>query len=279
MPERIVGNITVETFETIDARGDVTFAVTTRAGGTSTPPFDSLNLGTHVDDDARAVAANRERLSALTGLEAGALCLAGQVHGSNVAVVERPGERHADTDALVTARADVPLVILVADCVVIALCDPVRAVVGVAHAGWRGTLADIAAKTVGVMGGRFGTSPSDLLAAVSPSIGPCCYQVGPEVGDAFVAAHPDLAPEILSPPDFGSAGSFQGVNQDRSMLDLWTANRLMLERAGVPAAQIDVSGECTSCNTDRFFSHRAGKGRTGRFAGIIQRHERTRRAW
>jgi hypothetical protein len=161
----------------------------------------------------------------------------------------------------------------------IGLCDPVRGVVGVAHAGWRGTLADIVSRTVGVMSERFGTEPTDVRAAVGPSIGPCCYQVGPEVSDAFSADHPDIAPEIISPPDLASAGSFEGVNEDRSMLDLWTANRLMLERAGVPPDRIEVSGACTACNTDRFFSHRAQRGRTGRFAALVQRHGRTRRAW
>lgn len=279
MTERNLGDITVETFDLFDAREDVTFAVTTRRGGVSAAPFASLNLGAHVGDDDAAVAENRERLSAFTGVAAEALCLGGQVHGTRVAVVEEPGGRFEKTDALVTALPDVPLMILTADCAAVALYDPVRAAVGIAHAGWRGTLADIAAVIIGVMRGRFGTAPPELLAAVGPSIGPCCYQVGPEVTDAFYAAHPDIAPDILSPPDFASAGSFEGVNDDRSMLDLWTANRLMLERAGVPPQHIEVSGSCTACNTDRFFSHRAEKGRTGRFAAVIQRHGRTRRAW
>jgi YfiH family protein len=279
MPERTIGELTVETFDTIDARDGVTFAITTRAGGTSAAPFESLNLGGHVGDDASDVEANRARLSALTGLDAGALSFGAQVHGTHVAVVDRPGRNFADTDALVTNQPDVPLVILVADCAVIGLVDPVRGCVGIAHAGWRGTLEDIAAKTLDVMRDRFGTDPAQVVAAVSPSIGPCCYQVGPEVTDAFYAGHPDIAPDVLAPPDFASAGSFEGVNDDRSMLDLWAANCRMLERAGVPVGNIDVAEVCTACNTDHFFSHRAESGRTGRFAGVIQRHEKTHRAW
>jgi len=279
MPERTIGELSVETFDTIDAQAGVTFAITTRAGGSSPIPFGGLNLGGHVGDDPAAVAANRAQLSTLTGMGVDALSFGAQVHGTNVAVLERPGQTFAGTDALVTDRPDVPLVILVADCVAIGLVDPVRGVVGIAHAGWRGTLGDIAASTIAVMHDVFGTQASDVLAAVSPSIGPCCYQVGAEVTDAFYAEHPTIAPDVLAPPDFASAGSFEGVNDDRSMLDLWAANARMLERAGVPAGNIDVAEMCTACNTDRFFSHRAEKGRTGRFAGLIQRHARTQRAW
>jgi len=279
MPERTLDDITIETFAAIDALAGVTFAITTRAGGSSAAPFAGFNLGGHVGDDPAAVATNRAQLSALTGLGAEALSFGAQVHGTNVAVVDRPGQSFADTDSLITDRPDLPLVILVADCVVIGLCDPVRGCLGIAHAGWRGTLGDIASRTLATMRKHFGTDPSDVVAAVSPSIGPCCYQVGPEVTDAFYADHPDIALDVLAPPDFASAGSFEGVNDDRSMLDLWAANRRMLERAGVPAGNIDIAEECTACNTDRFFSHRAESGQTGRFAGVIQRHARTQRAW
>jgi YfiH family protein len=279
MPWRDVADITLRTFDAIDGCAGVSFAITTRSGGASAQPFESLNLGGHVGDRADAVAANRGKLSALTGLEAEALSFGAQVHGTRVEVVTRPGQSFADTDALITDRPDLPLVILVADCVVIGLVDPVNGAIGIAHAGWRGTLGDIAAGTVAAMQAHLGTVPSDVLAAIGPSIGPCCYQVGPEVTDAFYATHPDIAPDVLAPPDFASAGSFEGVNDDRSMLDLWAANRLLLERAGVPDGNIDVAGICTACNTDRFYSHRAEHGRTGRFAGVIQRHQRTRRAW
>jgi YfiH family protein len=183
-------------------------------------------------------------------------------------------------DAMVTSVPDAPLVILVADCVVVGLYDPVRGAAGIAHAGWRGTLGGIATATLRTMGQTFGTQAADVVAAIGPSIGPCCYVVGPEVVDAFYAEHPDIAPEVLGVPDFASAGSFNGaVNEDRMVLDLWKANSLQLEAAGVPAGQIDVAGACTACDTLHFFSHRAENGRTGRFAGVMMLHKGTRRPW
>jgi len=107
-----------------------------------------------------------------------------------------------------------------------------------------------------------------MMAAVGPSIGPCCYEVGPEVAAAFRESQAIVAGEILAPGPRG-----------REMLDLWKANRLQLAAAGIPEERIEVAGLCTACDTDRFFSHRAEKGRTGRFAAVIARHENTHRRW
>jgi len=271
MPQRVIEGLDVVTFNGFDAHPGVTHAITTRHGGSSAPPFDTLNLGQHVGDDRDAVARNRERLARLVGSPVERVTFASQVHGTRVAVINERGAGSAvpDTDALITAHPGLPIVILVADCVVIGLYDPVRHVAGIAHAGWRGTLGGVAVKTVETMRDVFRTDPADLVASIGPSIGPCCYTVGPDVTDAFFAEHPEMADDVLTPPDFASAGSFEGVSDDRMMLDLWQANERLLAGAGVPPDHIETAGRCTSCETDTFFSHRAESGRTGRFAGVI----------
>lgn len=282
MPMRTVDNLPLLTFESFDAHAGVGFAVTTRHGGESASPFDALNLGLGVADDPDTVGRNRARVAAATGAQPGRLTFAGQVHGARVAVVgeDDAGRRFAETDGLVTNRPDTPLVILVADCVAVGLYDPVRQAVGIAHAGWRGTLGAIVAETVRAMEREFGSTPGDLIAGIGPSIGPCCYEVGPEVVEAFYERHPEIAPDILSTPDFASAGSFEGaVNDDRMVLDLWRTNALLLEGAGVPPSHIETAATCTSCNTRDFFSHRAEGGRTGRFGGVIQLYGRSPRPW
>jgi YfiH family protein len=170
----------------------------------------------------------------------------------------------------VTNASLVPLVILTADCAAIFYFDPSRAV-GIAHAGWRGTVAGRGAYR-GCDAHAFGTAM--MLAAIGPSIGPCCYEVGSDVIDAVTAAFPDRADELLLEPDMASAGSFRGsVNEDKKHFDLWRANELALLDAGVRDERIEVSRLCTACRTDWFYSHRAEKGNTGRFGGIVMLHE------
>jgi YfiH family protein len=148
------------------------------------------------------------------------------------------------TDAIVT---DVPAVapgVFVADCVPLLLYDPRQHALGVVHAGWRGTVALIAAAAVARMTEAFGTRPAELLAGIGPSIGPCCYEVGDEVIAAWRAADVERAEAAVSRPE-----SYH--------FDLWMANRLALERAGVPRRRIEWSGRCVRCERERFFSYRA----------------------
>jgi len=268
MRERTIDGVTFMTFDGFDSHALVSCLVTTRAGGESAPPFASLNLGLRCGDDADVVARNRGRVAALVGAEA--LAMGNQVHDRRVAVVTRAdaGRRFEDTDALVSAEADVALAVLVADCAAVMLYDPAAGAIGIAHAGWRGTLAGAAAHAVAAMAMVVGARPERMIAAVGPCIGPCCYEVGPEVAAAFRAAHAVVADEILA---VGPRG--------REMLNLGQANRLQLVAAGVPAARIEVARACTSCDTRRFYSHRAERGQTGRFAAVIARHARAPRRW
>jgi len=238
----------------------VVACVSTRLGGVSAPPYDSCNLSFSVGDDPAAVAENRSRVCRAVGSTLDDLVVANQVHGAEVVVVDGShrgaGARGtslavADADALVTATPGVLLGVLLADCVPVVLWDPQRVVVAVAHAGWRGTVAHVAAATVRTMVDRFGCDPAALRAGIGPSIGPVSYEVGDDVATAACAAYPEV-PDVLHP------------HGARRTFDLWRANTLDLLAAGVRAEHIECTRTDTFTTTGRFFSHRAGAP-TGRF--------------
>lgn len=236
----------------------VIHGVFTRLGGVSGSPWASLNLGGTVGDDPAAVRENHHRMYAALGLDETRACTVWQVHSADTVVVRQrvPGRRWlARADAMITDRPGVPLAMRFADCTPILLYDPLRHVAGIVHAGWRGTVLGAAPNAVRAMQEAFGTAPADLQVGIGPSIGPERYQVGEEVVDAVRAAFGTLD-ELIARAADGSA-----------YLDLWAANRLALERAGV--GQIEVAGICTATRTDEFFSHRAERGRTGRFGAVI----------
>lgn len=239
--------------------------VSTRLGGLSRPPFATLNLGLKTADDPDAVNLNRKLFCQAVGVPLDRLVTAQQVHGSQVFVVEkqdagRGGDSYetaiAGTDALVTAQPGVPLMLFYADCVPVLIYDPAQRVVAVSHAGWKGTVAKIAQKTVAVMQEKFGTRPADCVAAIGPSIGPDCYEVDQPVIDELQAAF-SWWEELVVP------------RGERWLLDLWQANRRQLEEIGLDARNIEVSGVCTQCNSALFYSHRGDGGGTGRMGAII----------
>lgn len=246
--------------------------VSTRGGGVSTGPYASLNLGLHVEDDDDAVLENRRRFFAAFGLPLDRSVWCRQVHRATVTVVDDDAllgrgahdlaSALPDSDAVVTDRVDVPLVVLLADCVPVVLYDPEHHAVGLAHAGWGGTLERIASHTVAAMRGRYGTDPATVAAAIGPSIGPDRYEVGADVTERARAAYREHADRILRPALEGKA-----------LLDLWEANAVDLELAGVPRHRIEVVGLSTVDNPEAFYSHRFGRGpgvpHTGRFATIV----------
>lgn len=243
-----------------------TVVMTTRLGGVSRAPYDSLNMGYHVGDSAVDVTENRLRVFRALGLRADRLVTCAQVHGDRVAVVSGPGSI-AGADGLVTGVGGLTLAVFCADCVPVWVLDPRVGAVAVVHAGWRGTLTRIAARAVEALRQKFGSRPRDILAAVGPSIGPCCYEVGPEVVEQAAAA---LGPEVVRP----RAGA-------RAHLDLKEGNRLALLEAGVPERSIHVAGLCTCCREDLFHSHRRAvrtsgpDARSGRMAALARLPERT----
>jgi len=278
--EHVQDGVRLLTFESFEPTAPFSALVTTRHGGVSMGPYASLNLGGKTGDDLAHVRENRYRAARLVGRGPSELIFARQVHGANVAHVPAGFDGGAfddtdeikptDSDALITNATQTPLVILTADCAAVFLYDPVHHPAGIAHAGWRGTVAGIAAETVEQMVEKFGSRPADLIAGIGPSIGPCCYEVGDEVIFAVEARLPDYTEEILVDPDMASAGSFRAsVNEGRRHFDLWRANELILMDAGLTEPHIEIARLCTSCRTDLFYSHRAEKGITGRFGAII----------
>ena len=242
--------------------------VSTRLGGQSREHLRSLNLSFAVSDDPANVVANRRRFGETLAIDLERTVCAVQTHGTNVAIagladrgrgVFARGTGIPDTDAIVTDAPGVFPMLSFADCVPILFADPDRQAVGVAHAGWKGTANGVVAATVTRMAEAFGTRPDRLLVAIGPSIGPCCYEVGADVVEA-------LADRLGDPSPFLRPG-----RASRPHLDLWAVNRRWLRQTGVPEANVETVGLCTSCRTDLFFSHRGEGGRTGRFAAIAGR--------
>ena len=189
-----------------------------------------------------------------------------QVHGREVVTVRRgdehpPVDETPEADAFISDDAGCALAVRGADCVPLLLADRRTGAVGAVHAGWRGTASGAAVATVRAMTRAFGTRPSDLVAAIGPSIGPCCYRVGEELVGAFAAVgHAPARVEAWFARD------------TTLRLDLWAATRDQLADAGLDPAQIYRCGVCTACHTEHCFSFRREKAGTGRLAGVIRAH-------
>ena len=233
--------------------------VFTRHGGASPEPWASLNLGGTVGDERERVVENRRRMFEAVELPVDSLYDAWQVHGDRVMVIDKPRpleQEHEKADALITAKGDVALLMRFADCVPIFLYDSVQHVVGIAHAGWMGTVKKIGLTTVQEMTREFGCKPGDVIAGIGPSIGPDEYEVGENVIEAVRKSFPGDAEGLLLKKQNGSVH-----------LDLWEANRLALFEAGV--RRIELAKISTAANTDDWYSHRAENGKTGRMGAVI----------
>lgn len=224
-------------------------AVSTRVGGVSPGSF-GLNTSFRVGDAEASVRTNRGLFLAAAGVPADSLATAGQVHGSRVVVVDRPGH-HPECDGLVTDRPGLYLGVSIADCIPVLLFDRNREVVAAVHSGWRGSRERIAGRCLALMAERFGTRPGDVEAFIGPSAGACCYEVGGEVAGHFPA-------EFLKPSEGG-----------KFLLDLGTFNRNLLVAAGVPSGQVVISGRCTIHESSTFHSHRRDRERSGRMLAVV----------
>jgi len=256
--------------------GTLHHAVFSRRGGVSVAPFDSLNLSLAVADERDRVYANRRRAYGLFGRDTDTVVHAHLVHGATVARVTTAenGTWVHHVDGLVTDQPGCVLTMSFADCAPILLYDPVHRAIGLGHAGWKGTVADLPGALVRAMAEQFGSAPADLLAAVGPCIGPCCYEVGEIVIDAVSAAFAS-SDELLRErtndqrptTNDSSPATRHSPPATHRHFDLPEANRRNLLNAGV--RHVELSGHCTACRTDLFFSHRAEKGRTGRFGVVL----------
>jgi len=262
MPFHQAGEIRYFTFESLDRAG-ISHGAITRRGGVSPQPWSSLNVGGTVGDEAERVSENRQRSFQALERPYASLFDVWQVHGKEVVCAiapRRPEHAHQKADAILTDRPDVTLFMRFADCVPIFLFDPFQKVVGLAHAGWLGTVLYTAAAAVQAMQVCYGSRPQDILAGIGPSIGAHHYEVGPEVVTQVKAAFGVDASAVLSPAN-------GATREGRALLDLWAANRIVLERAGVQ--RIEIAGICTACSVDDWYSHRGEKGQTGRFGALI----------
>ncbi|MGA9347671.1 MAG: peptidoglycan editing factor PgeF [Anaerolineae bacterium] len=257
MPRQQTNGLVYYCFANLASCHKVFHGVFTRLGGVSPSPYDSLNVGHFVGDDREAVEANHDLICQALGISRGDITAAHQVHGSQVALVgpEDRGRVLPVTDALITDASGVALMLRFADCLPVLLYDPVRRAIGLAHAGWKGTIGGIAAKTVSAMMEAYGSRPGDIIAGLGPCIGPCCYQVGTEVIE-LVKANFNHWQELLHPQGDGSLH-----------FDLREANRRQLAELGVK--EIEMIQLCTACRTDEFFSYRAAGGHTGCFAVVL----------
>jgi len=261
---RIAGGVEVPLVVSARMPAGFRHGFTTRAGGISAPPFESLNLGWKWGDDRANVAENRRRLLAASG--ASTLLRVSQVHGVRIVRVGRgddPRDVAAEqADGLCSDEPGLGLSVHVADCTPILMACPRTGACAALHAGWRGTVAGMARAGVDTMNSQFGCRPEDLRVALGPCIGVCCFEVGGEVEDAFVAAIPVAREKGVVVNSVGR----------KVHIDLRGFQTLELKAAGVLGEHIDASTDCTLCDAGgRFYSFRGAGRATGQSVGFIVR--------
>jgi len=254
----------------------------TRSGGVSELSGERvLNLGFAGWDTKENVLENRRRFQAALGADDLGLVALSQIHSDIVHVFDASPAAPCRGDASTTSRTGLLLGVQTADCVPILLVDPRNRTLAAVHAGWRGTLQRIVAKAIGKMQMQFGTRPVDLLTAIGPSIGGCCYEVGTEVASAFQSQFPNASGWFDELRTGDEPNPLQWLNMKppghqpppkNVLLDLRKANRAQLLEAGLPPRNISVSDLCTACRRDLLFSHRKEGGMTGRLMAVVGIH-------
>jgi len=243
----------------------------TRLGGVSTGMFSSMNLGSDscpYQDDPQNIRENILIMAESIGVDPESLVLSDQVHKTNIRIVDendrgkgfmRPRD-YKEIDGLITDTPNITLVTKYADCVPLFFVDPKRKAVGLSHSGWKGTVGRIGMITVREMNRAFGSKPEDIIAVIGPSICAECYEIGEEVAEEFRKAFSIN----------GNDENILSVNaRGRYQCNLWEANRRVLSDAGLLPENIHISGVCTCCNSDLFFSHRKTRGQRGSLAAFL----------
>jgi uncharacterized protein, YfiH family len=244
----------------------INMAFSTRHGGVSQDVYKSLNLGLHVEDEDEAVLENRKRLLDLFSARLDSAVCCQQVHGSLVTRVDRQDQGRGaselstaipGSDAMITNAPGVNLLSFYADCVPVFFYDPENRAIGIAHCGWKGTMGRIAVRTLAALQQEYGSEAGKIQAFIGPGIGPCCFQIQPDLAMKVNAEFSSLH-DIISTSDKGFC-----------TWNLQETNRQLLIAAGVQASHISTCGLCTACHTDLFYSHRREKGGTGRMGALI----------
>ncbi|MCQ4725825.1 peptidoglycan editing factor PgeF [Anaerotignum faecicola] len=256
-------------FDNIEKLGFVNHCFSTRIGGVSEGCFESLNLGYSRGDRKEAVTENFRRICTANGMDYKKLVFGSQVHGNNIkragiddcgcGVVFQSGI--SGFDGFVTNEPSVVLVTFHADCVPIFFADPVNKAIGLSHSGWKGTVLDMAGMSVRKMQEEFGSKPEDLICAIGPSIGKCCFEVDLPVADEFKNTL-TFSSEYIERKENG-----------KYMVDLWGINKRLLTKAGVKEENIEVTNECTKCSGGLFYSHRKMGDKRGSLAALMSIRE------
>jgi YfiH family protein len=245
-----------------------THAFSTRFGGVSSGIYESMNLAHKTDDDPDNVKENYRILCDTLGIDGFAnaqnIACSNQVHGTHIRVVTHRSQtkmnQSFEADGMITDTSGIALFVFTADCVPILLHDPVRNAIGAIHAGWRGTVANIAGIAVKKMQSEFGCDAANIKAAIGPCISKCCYITDKDVMEALNIALPETANIYQS--------IHENNNENKYLIDLKEANSVQLKNAGVN--DIIISNECTSCLSHKYWSHRKTKGKRGSQAAVIE---------
>lgn len=254
-------------FPLLEESGLVSHAFSTRLGGVSRAPYDTMNLSFTRGDRREAVLENYQRIAKALDLSVERMVLTHQTHTVTVRRVTQSDagkgifrERdYTDVDALITDEPGLTLVVFGADCVPLYFLDPVKKAIGLAHSGWRGTVNRMGAATLAEMQRAYGTDPSDVIACIGPSICRSCYEVGEVVAEKFLL-------------EFGSSAKEELLEEKKNgkyQLDLWAANRRVLLDAGIQETKLQITDLCTCCNPDLFFSHRRFGEKRGNLAAFL----------
>lgn len=252
------------TFPMIESLGMVKHLISTRLGGVSCGDLSTMNLSFTRGDETENVLENYCRVAKVLNCEVGDMVASDQTHTTNVRLVTKEDKGkgilcsrdYRDVDGLITNVPGVVLVTYYADCVPLFFVDPIKRAIGLAHSGWRGTVDRMGEVVVKSMEKHFGSKATDIYAAVGPSICRDCYEVSEEVALQFVT-------------EFGETVVTPGKAPGKYQLDLWLTNQMILEQAGIPAKQIQVTDICTCHNSDYLFSHRATGGKRGNIAAFL----------
>lgn len=255
------------TFPSLSAQKGFIHGFSSRIGGVSTNEFSSMNLSFSRGDDEESVRENYRRLAAAIGFDDKRIVCSDQTHTTNVRVVTgedigkgylRPKD-YSDVDALVTNVPDVILATFYADCVPLYFVDPVHRAVGLAHSGWKGTVNNIAKRTIEALETKYGTVPGDIIAAIGPSICQDCYEVSEDVIEQFRSNYQRELWPVL----------FYAKENGKYQLNLWEACRANMIGAGILPEHIEVTDLCTCCNPGILFSHRASHGKRGNLGAFL----------
>lgn len=251
------------TFPSLEKHERLFHCFTTRVGGVSEGQFASMNLGFGTGDNEENVSKNYKIMAEKLNIKIEDIVETDQTHTNNIRYVTEKDKGRAmeepyytDVDGLFTDKKNIALMTFHADCTPLFFYDPVKEIIGMAHAGWRGTLQNIAGEMVKAFIKNFGSDPANIKSVIGPSLGSCCFEVDKDVADMFISA--DLKYK-----------DFMKIKGEKYHFDLWEINKYNMIKEGMKESNIEISGLCSKCHNDLLFSHRGQKGKRGLMCGII----------